>query len=67
MMVVFTFVPRYLARLTRIKTPQWMKGMGNDEYEEICHDYVQLRNAAKDLLSHPQDKEAMERLSGLIK
>ena len=45
--------------------------MGNDERDQQCYDYCQLRNAAKDLLEDTADlvllKEAKNKVSELVK
>ena len=57
----------YLKQLARIPTSKWEKGIANDERDEQCYDYCQLRNAAKDLLDNQNDKESKKELSKLVK
>jgi hypothetical protein len=57
----------YLEVLANIETPALSGGFGVEENHQIYHDYCQLRNSAKDLLSNPQDTEARRKLSELIK
>ncbi len=56
----------YLEMLANIETPALSGGFGVKENHQIYHDYCQLRNSAKDLLSNPQDTEARRKLSELI-
>ncbi len=57
----------YLEMLAHIPTPSLSGGFGVEENHQVYHNYCQLRNLAKDLLSKPQDKEATEKLSELVK
>ena len=59
------FSTEYLERLTNIETPESTRV----DYEDgdVCDEYCQIRNYAKDLLSNPEDKESRERLSSLLK
>lgn len=57
----------YLKRLASIETPKWEMGILNDEREQQCYEYCELRNAAKSLLKNPKDREAEGKLSELIK
>jgi len=57
----------YLGQLISIEAPEWEKGMANDERDEQLFRYSNLRNAARDLLDNPQDTEARDKLSKLIK
>ena len=57
----------YLEKLAAIETPEWEKGMGNDEREQQSCDYCWLRNAAKDLLKDSTDKKVENTLSKLVK
>lgn len=65
------FNRNYLENVARISTPEWKEGMGNDERDQQCYDYCQLRNAAKDLLEDTADlvllKEAKNKVSELVK
>ena len=55
----------YLERLASIETPP-QTTIYNDERDEQCGDYCELRNAAKDLLDDSKDVESRERLLTLI-
>ncbi len=68
------FTPEYLGRLANIETPEEMPdGLYLDvwhsqisDFQMFCHDYCEIRNAAKDLLRNPQNKGVEERLSELV-
>ena len=57
----------YLERLAAMKTPILAGGFNIAENHQVYHDYCELRNLAKDLLIDTRDKEAIIKLSELIK
>ena len=57
----------YLKKLAGISTPDLKDEIDYEKKIQTFYSYCQLRNAAKDLLDNPSDKEAEKELSGLIK
>lgn len=57
------FTTEYLEGLSKVENPS----PDFDGDDDVCDEYCQIRNYAKDLLRNPEDEESRMRLSDLIK